>query len=238
MIDAAVNFDQSEIEKFDAMATKWWDEKGPCRPLHELNPLRLDFIQQYVSLADQHVLDVGCGGGILSEGLAIQGAHVTGIDLSQQALTVAQQHAQAHQLNITYKEIAVETLAEQQPAQFDIITCFELLEHVPDPSSIIRACAQLIKPHGHLFFSTINRNFKAYLFAILGAEYFLKLLPKGTHEYQKFIKPNELAAWLRTADIRLEKLCGMGYHPLTRQFYLTNDISVNYLAYCRENLAP
>ncbi|MGB6976619.1 MAG: bifunctional 2-polyprenyl-6-hydroxyphenol methylase/3-demethylubiquinol 3-O-methyltransferase UbiG, partial [Gammaproteobacteria bacterium] len=187
-------------------------------------------------LMDQQVLDVGCGGGILSESLAKQGANVMGIDLSQPALTVAQQHAQAEQLTIAYQQIAVETLAEQQPATFDVITCFELLEHVPDPLSVVHACAQLVKPNGYLFFSTINRNPKAYLFAILGAEYLLKLLPKGTHDYQKFIKPNELAVWLRAADVTLKTLRGIGYQFFTRQFYLTDDINVNYLAYCRKSI--
>jgi 2-polyprenyl-6-hydroxyphenyl methylase/3-demethylubiquinone-9 3-methyltransferase len=234
MADSSLNFEPAEIEKFGAMAGQWWDKKGPCRPLHELNPIRLDFIQQHVNLTGQHVLDVGCGGGILSESLVQQGAYVTGIDLSQPALTIAQQHAQAAQLNIAYHYLTVETLAEQQPATFDVITCFELLEHVPDPLSVVRACAQLVKPNGYLFFSTINRNPKAYLFAILGAEYLFKLLPKGTHDYRKFIKPNELAAWLRANDLSLEQLRGISYQPLTRQFYLTDNIAVNYLAYCRK----
>jgi 2-polyprenyl-6-hydroxyphenyl methylase/3-demethylubiquinone-9 3-methyltransferase len=231
---APSNFDPTEIKKFDTMATKWWDKKGPCRPLHELNPIRLEYIQHYVPLTGQNILDVGCGGGILSESLAKQGAHVTGIDLSPQVLAVAQQHAQTQQLDISYQHFAVETLAIQQPATFDVVTCFELLEHVPDPLSVINACAQLVKPSGNLFFSTINRHPKAYLLAIFGAEYVLKLLPKGTHDYQKFIKPSELAFWLRAAELNLEGLRGIGYQPFTRQFYLNDDINVNYLAYCRK----
>ena len=228
------NVDPAEIEKFASIAKKWWDKKGPCRPLHELNPIRLDYIQQHVPLAEQAILDVGCGGGILSESLAQHGAHVTGIDLSQEVIAVAQQHAQTQQLNISYQHLAVEALALQQPASFDVITCFELLEHVPNPLSVINACAQLIKPNGSLFFSTLNRHPKAYLLAILGAEYVLNLLPKGTHEYQKFIKPSELAGWLRIAGLNVENLRGIGYQPLTRRFYLTDDINVNYLAYCRK----
>jgi 2-polyprenyl-6-hydroxyphenyl methylase/3-demethylubiquinone-9 3-methyltransferase len=227
------NIDPQEIKAFDAQASDWWDLQGPFKTLHAINPLRLGFITNATSLSGKHVIDVGCGGGILAEGMAKQGSVVTGIDMAEQSLQIAREHAERQKLNIAYEHTTVEEKALTSPKQFDIVTCMEMLEHVPDPASIIQACATLVKPDGHLFFSTINRNAKAYLLAILGAEYCLKLLPKGTHTYEKFIKPSELASWLRPANLTITAITGIGYNPLTKQYSLTQDTDVNYLIHCR-----
>lgn len=223
------NYDTAELNKFSELAHKWWDKTSEFKPLHDINPLRLGFIDQKVSLAGKTVLDVGCGGGILSESMAQKGATVTGIDLGEKALKVAQLHSLESGINVDYRLIAVEQLAKDAPASFDVVTCLEMLEHVPDPASVVRACAQLVKPGGHVFFSTINRNPKAYLFAVVGAEYVLNMLPRGTHDYAKFIKPSELAAWVRTSDLTLTHQIGMSYNPITKHYWLDNDISVNYM---------
>lgn len=224
-----INADEQELSKFAAIAAHWWDEAGEVRTLHQVNPLRLAFIQGITNLSGKKVLDVGCGGGILTEGLAKLGAEVTGLDLNPELIEVAKLHLYESQLNIEYVLESVETLAEQRPQQYDVVTCLEMLEHVPDPVSIIKAISKLVKPQGHLFFSTLNRNAKSYLFAILGAEYVLKMLPKNTHDYAKFIKPSELSAWLRTSDAETKHLRGINYNPFTKQFSLSDDISVNYL---------
>lgn len=228
------NVDPQEIAKFDAFAASWWDTQGDFKPLHEINPLRLSFIQTYVNLNGKNVIDVGCGGGILSESMAAQGAKVTGIDLSENVLAVAKQHAKTQNLILDYQQLDVTTLAQQKAGEYDVVTCMELLEHVPDPAQIIAACAKLAKPDGKLFFSTINRNPKAYLFAILGAEYVLKLLPKGTHDYSKFIRPAEFATWSRAAGLQTKEFKGMTYRPLSKKYELTDNIDVNYLVYCEK----
>lgn len=225
------NVDPQELTKFDAFAANWWDPAGEMKALHQINPLRLSFILEKTPLAGKKVIDVGCGGGILTESLARHGADVTGIDLNARLLKVAELHKLESGVNVHYQLIAVETLAAQQPHTYDIVTCMEMLEHVPDPAAIIQACAQLAKPGGHIFFSTLNRNPKSYLFAILGAEYILKLLPKNTHDYSKFIRPAELSAWCRQAQIQPIQFRGIGYQPLNKEFRLTSDISVNYLCY-------
>ena len=226
------NFDAAELNKFSELAHKWWDKTSEFKPLHEINPLRLNYIDNVASLKDKTVLDVGCGGGILSESMAEKGAKVTGIDLGEKALKVAQLHSLDSGVTVDYQLIAVEQLAEQQPASFDVVTCLEMLEHVPDPASVVAACAKLVKPGGHVFFSTINRNPKAYLFAVIGAEYVLNMLPRGTHDYAKFIKPSELASWMRSADLSLVGQTGMSYNPLTKHYWLDSDVSVNYLMHC------
>lgn len=224
-----VNVDPAEIEKFASLAHRWWDKASEFKPLHAINPLRLNFIDGLIGLQGKRVLDVGCGGGILSESMAEKGADVTGIDLGDKALKVAKLHQLESGSKVDYRLISVEDLAKEQSASFDVVTCMEMLEHVPDPEAIVRACAQLVKPGGSVFFSTINRNPKAYLFAVIGAEYVLNMLPKGTHEYQKFIKPSELSAWARYAGLNVDQLKGMGYNPLTDRYSLGNDVSVNYL---------
>lgn len=229
------NIDPAEVAKFDQVASHWWDMQGEFKPLHEINPLRLAFIQKQGTLAGKNVLDIGCGGGILTESLAQQGAEVTGIDMSAQALAAAQRHLQGQSLAIHYEQITAEAFAAQQPATFDIVTCMELLEHVPDPASLIAACAKLVKPGGEVFFSTINRSIKAYLFAVVGAEYVLNLLPKGTHDYAKFIRPSELSNWARDAGLSMQEFAGMSYQPFTKQYQLTSDTSVNYLVYARRD---
>ncbi len=223
------NVDQAEIAKFDELAHRWWDPSGEFRPLHEINPLRLEWIERHAALAGKRVLDVGCGGGILAEGMARLGAQVTGIDLSEKALRVAQMHLGISKLEISYERKSTEELAAARPASFDVVTCMELLEHVPEPAGMVAACARLVRPGGHVFFSTINRNAKAYLFAVVGAEYVLGLLPKGTHDYQRFIKPSELARWSRDGGLRVEEVIGMTYNPLTRRYSLGADCDVNYL---------
>jgi len=223
------NVDHAELNKFAELAHKWWDKTSEFKPLHDINPLRLNYIDSAIGLKGKTVLDVGCGGGILSESMAEKGAKVTGIDLGEKALKVAQLHSLESGIEVDYKFVSVETLAAQQPESFDVITCLEMLEHVPNPASVIAACAKLVKPQGHVFFSTINRNPKAYLFAVLGAEYILNLLPRGTHDYEKFIKPSELASWARAEQLSLQGQIGMSYNPITQQYSLGADTSVNYL---------
>ena len=224
------NFDPAELAKFSDLAHRWWDPESEFRPLHQINPLRLGWIETVVSLKGLRVLDVGCGGGILADSMARKGANVLGIDLATKALKVAQLHAlEAQTQGVLYREISAEALAVEQPGSFDVVTCMEMLEHVPDPSSIVKACAALVKPGGHVFFSTINRNAKSFLFAIVGAEYVLNLLPRGTHEYAKFIKPSELASYCRSAELSLEEIKGMQYNPLSGHYWLNADSSVNYM---------
>ena len=230
----SVNVDPQEIAKFSELAHRWWDPESEFRPLHQINPLRLDWIDQRASLRGKRVLDVGCGGGILSDAMARRGADVLGIDLSSKALRVASLHAlEANTPSVQYREVSAEALAAESPSIFDVVTCMEMLEHVPDPLSVVSACAALVKPGGWLFFSTINRNPKSFLFAIVGAEYVLKLLPKGTHEYAKFIKPSELAGYCREAGLDVNESCGLEYNPLTRRYWLSGDTSVNYMLACR-----
>jgi 2-polyprenyl-6-hydroxyphenyl methylase / 3-demethylubiquinone-9 3-methyltransferase len=226
---AESNVDLAEIAKFSALAHRWWDPLGEFRPLHELNPLRLEWIAARSTLAGAKAVDVGCGGGILSEALARRGAEVLGIDLADKPLSVARLHQLESGVPVRYENVAVETLAQREPGQFDVVTCMELLEHVPDPASIVNACAALVRPGGKVFFSTINRNPKAYLFAVIGAEYLLQLLPRGTHDYAKFIKPSELARHCRAAGLEVREIRGMSYNPLSKRYTLGPDTSVNYL---------
>ncbi len=225
----STNVDYAEVAKFEALASRWWDKESEFKPLHDINPLRCNFIDEHAHLAGKRVLDVGCGGGILSESMAQRGADVTGIDMGEAPLNVAKLHALESKLNITYLQTPVEALAEQQPESFDVVTCLEMLEHVPDPASIVRACYKLVKPGGQVFFSTINRNPKAFLFAVVGAEYLLQMLPKGTHDYKKFIKPSELGTWVRQSGLQMGELVGMTYNPLTKAYKLGRDTDVNYL---------
>lgn len=229
------NADPAELQKFSELAHRWWDSTSEFKPLHEINPLRLDWIDSKASLAGKKVIDVGCGGGILSESMAERGADVTGIDLSDKALGVAKLHLLESGNKVNYELISAEDIAARQPASFDVVTCMEMLEHVPDPGSTIAACARLVKPGGHVFFSTLNRNPKSYLFAIIGAEYVLQLLPKGTHEYAKFIKPSELARDCRHAGLDVMEVIGMSYNPFTRTYSLGRDTDVNYLVHARRN---
>lgn len=226
---SGVNVDQAELQKFAELAHKWWDKNSEFKPLHEINPLRLNYIDEHAGLAGKRVLDVGCGGGILSESMSERGADVTGIDLGEKALKVAKLHQYESGAKVDYRLISVEDLAQEAPESFDVVTCMEMLEHVPDPAAVVLACASLVKPGGKVFFSTINRNPKAYLFAVLGAEYVLNLLPRGTHEYEKFIKPSELAGWARAAGLDVIGSKGMGYNPLTKHYKLNDDVSVNYI---------
>ncbi|MFM6986373.1 MAG: bifunctional 2-polyprenyl-6-hydroxyphenol methylase/3-demethylubiquinol 3-O-methyltransferase UbiG [Hydrogenophaga sp.] len=229
-----VNADPAELAKFSDLAHRWWDPDSEFRPLHQINPLRLGWIDRLVALQGLNVLDVGCGGGILSDAMARKGAQVTGIDLSTKALKVAQLHAlEAGTPNIEYREVSAEALAAEKPGQFDVVTCMEMLEHVPDPSSVVRACATLVKPGGWVFFSTINRNPKSFLLAIVGAEYLLQMLPKGTHEYAKMIRPSELAGFCRQAGLEWVQTRGLEYNPLSRRYWLSDDTSVNYLVAAR-----
>ena len=229
------NFDPAELAKFSELAHRWWDRESEFRPLHEINPIRLDWIESLIPLKGLRVLDVGCGGGILADAMARKNANVLGIDLASKALKVAQLHAlEAQTQGVEYREISAEALAAEHPGSFDMVTCMEMLEHVPDPASVVRACSTLVKPGGHVFFSTINRNAKAFLFAIVGAEYLLNMLPRGTHEYAKLLKPSELASYCRTAGLQLEELKGMQYNPLTRHYWLSADTSVNYLMASRK----
>jgi 2-polyprenyl-6-hydroxyphenyl methylase/3-demethylubiquinone-9 3-methyltransferase len=231
-----LNADPQELAKFSELAHRWWDTQSEFRPLHEINPLRLDWIEQQVRLPGKRVVDIGCGGGILSDAMARRGAQVLGIDLASKALKVAQLHAlEAQTPSIEYREVAAEALAAEMPGQFDVVTCMEMLEHVPQPASVVSACAQLVKPGGWVFFSTINRNAKAFLFAIVGAEHVLNLLPKGTHEYARFIRPSELAQWCRDAGLTLAATRGMEYNPVTRRYRLSGDTSVNFLFACRRS---
>ena len=228
------NADPTELDKFSALAREWWDPQGPMAPLHAINPLRMSFIEQYEDPEDLRVLDVGCGGGILTEALARAGASATGIDLAGDALRVASEHARAAGLDIDYREIPIETLADAEPGRYDVITCMEMLEHVPDPAAVIGACARLLKPGGRAYLSTLNRNPKSFLLAIVGAEHVLNLIPKGTHEYARFIKPSELAAWCRQAGLDVGAIKGLQYNPLTRTHKLGNDVDVNYLMRCEK----
>jgi 2-polyprenyl-6-hydroxyphenyl methylase/3-demethylubiquinone-9 3-methyltransferase len=229
------NVDQSEIDKFSALAHRWWDPTSEFKPLHAINPLRLGWIESITSLAGKKVLDVGCGGGILAESLSKAGGIVTGIDLSVKALKVAELHQLESNTSVKYRSISAEDLAKEEPKQYDVVTCMEMLEHVPDPSSVVQACATLCKPGGSIFFSTLNRNPKSYLFAIIGAEYVLRLLPKGTHEYDKFIKPSELAGFTRQAGLELLEIKGMTYNPLTQIYRLGSDTDVNYMIATRKS---
>ena len=224
-----INFDQAELNKFSELAHHWWDKTSQFKPLHDINPLRLDYIDNAISLNGKTVLDVGCGGGILSESMAEKGAKVTGIDLGEKALKVAQLHSLETGVTVDYRFISVEELAEKYPASFDVVTCLEMLEHVPNPVSVVAACAKLVKLGGHVFFSTINRNPKAYLFAVIGAEYVLNMLPRGTHDYAKFIKPSELAGFVRGANLSLQQQIGMSYNPITKHYWLDSNVSVNYM---------
>lgn len=231
MNQATQNVDPNEIAKFEALASRWWDKESEFKPLHDINPLRLNYIDERARLPGKRVLDVGCGGGILSEGLCQRGAHVMGIDMGAAPLSVAKLHGLESGIEVEYQQITVEALAEQQAGTFDVVTCLEMLEHVPDPASVIKACAKLLKPGGQLFLSTINRNPKAFLFAIVGAEHLLKMLPKGTHEYKKFIKPSELSSYVRQAKLEFQDVTGMVYNPLLKEYKLARDVNVNYLMY-------
>ena len=233
MTTAHTNVDPSEVAKFEALATSWWDTEGESKPLHEINPLRLSFIESNCKLNDKNIIDVGCGGGILSEALAKANAQVTGIDMGEMPLNIARLHALEAGLTIDYQQITAEEKALQSTAQFDVVTCMEMLEHVPDPVSVIEACSQLVKPGGDIFFSTLNRHPKAYLLAVLGAEYIMKMLPKGTHEYDRFIRPSEMASWCRQAGLEVQDITGLSYNPFTKSYSLGNDVKVNYLMHCK-----
>lgn len=229
------NVDQAEIAKFEELAHRWWDRDSEFKPLHDINPLRANYIDSHSPVAGKALLDVGCGGGILAEGMGVRGAKVTGIDMGEAPLAVAELHLFESNLEIEYQQTTAEAFAAQRPAEFDVVTCMEMLEHVPDPSSVIRACATLCKPGGDLYFSTINRSPKAYLFAIVGAEYILNMLPRGTHDYAKLIRPAEMAQWMREAGLQLVDMCGMTYNPLTRNYRLApRDVSVNYMVHARK----
>jgi 2-polyprenyl-6-hydroxyphenyl methylase/3-demethylubiquinone-9 3-methyltransferase len=231
------NVDSAEIAKFEALAHRWWDKQSEFKPLHEINPLRANYIDLHSPVAESTLLDVGCGGGILCEAMAQRGARVSGIDMGAAPLAVAELHKLESQLTINYRQCTAEALADEQAGQYDIVCCLEMLEHVPDPSSVVAACAALTKPGGDLYFSTINRNPKSYLFSIIGAEYLLQLLPKGTHNYDKFIKPSELASWLRSADLALQDITGLTYNPLSKHYRLDRkDVSVNYLVHVKKPL--
>jgi 2-polyprenyl-6-hydroxyphenyl methylase/3-demethylubiquinone-9 3-methyltransferase len=226
----SANVDPQEVAKFEALATRWWDRDGEFKPLHDINPLRANFIDELSPVASARLVDVGCGGGILSEAMAQRGAEVTGIDMGEAPLSVARKHLEISGLDIDYRQCTAEQLAAEQPAHYDVVSCLEMLEHVPDPASVVAACADLAKPGASLYFSTINRNPKAFLFAVVGAEHLLKLLPAGTHEYEKFIKPSELAAWIRAAGLQMREMTGLVYNPITRRYRLNErDVSVNYM---------
>lgn len=225
------NIDPAEIAKFDALAQEWWDPDGPMKPLHDLNPHRLSYVMHHSDIQDKKVLDIGCGAGILTESLAASGALATGLDLSPSAIAAAKQHAETNDIAVNYTCTATETYATTHKEQFDVITCMEMLEHVPDPASIIQSAVTMLKPGGSVFFSTINRNPKAFLSAIVGAEYILRLLPRGTHEYHKFIRPSELRRWATAADLTLQDMKGITYHPLQQTFSLTDNVDINYLIY-------
>ena len=227
-----MNFDPTELQKFNELSNRWWDKTGDFRPLHDINPLRLDWIAKWTALAGTNVVDIGCGGGILAESMAAKGANVTGIDLAEKAISVAEKHSAETGIAVRYLTIPVEDLASREPAQFDTVTCMEMLEHVPDPASVINACAKLVKPGGHVFFSTLNRNLKSLLFAIIGAEYILRLLPAGTHEHARFIKPAELSHLARHAGLTVEGLTGITYNPFFGCCHLSSDTSINYIMTC------
>ncbi|WP_296056424.1 bifunctional 2-polyprenyl-6-hydroxyphenol methylase/3-demethylubiquinol 3-O-methyltransferase UbiG [uncultured Amphritea sp.] len=233
--NTGANIDPQEIAKFEELASRWWDRESEFKPLHDINPLRVDFIDRIASLNSKTVLDVGCGGGILSEAMAHRGAEVTGIDMGEAPLKVARLHGLESGVNVSYRQVTVEQLATEQPEQFDIVTCMEMMEHVPDPSSIVDACSQLVKPGGYVFFSTLNRNPKSYMMAIVGAEHLLKLVPKGTHDFNKFIRPSELANWIRQSGLQSEKITGLTYNPLTKVYKLNDrDVDVNYMVATRK----
>jgi len=225
------NVDLAELAKFDSLASRWWDTEGDFKPLHEINPLRLDWIRQHINLRDCRAVDIGCGGGILTESMAVAGATVTGIDMADGPLSVARLHQHESGAEVDYRKMTAEELAANEAGEYDVVTCLEMLEHVPDPSQVIKSCAELVKPGGDVFFSTINRNPKSFLFAIVGAEYVLKLLPSGTHEYAKFIRPSELEAWARKAGLRLVSSIGMQYNPVSKEYSLGSSLDVNYLMY-------
>ena len=227
-----VNVDPSEIDKFSQLAHKWWDEESEFKPLHKINPLRLQYIDGYAQLNGKKVVDVGCGGGILTEALTKTGATTLGVDLAEKSLKIAQLHALETELqNVSYRCVSVEDLAAEQAGQYDVVTCMEMMEHVPDPASIVKACQALVKPGGHVFFSTINRNPKSYLFAIIGAEYVLRMLPKGTHDYHKFIRPSEMAHDIRNAGLTLKEMTGLHYNPITKRYWLAPNVDVNYMVH-------
>jgi len=228
MSQTHANIDSLEISKFDALASRWWDPTGEFRTLHEINPLRIEYIDSRASLKSKQVLDIGCGGGLLAEAMANRGADVTGIDMAEAPLKVAQLHLKESGLKVSYQKITAETLAVESPAHFDAVTCMEMLEHVPEPAAIVQACATLVKPGGHVFFSTLNRSAKSFILAILGAEYLLRLIPRGTHEYAKFIRPSELDQWARHAGLELRDSAGLHYNPLTRHYWLGGNMDVNY----------
>lgn len=231
------NVDSAEVAKFEALASRWWDKHSEFKPLHDLNPLRSNYIDERSPVAGKKLIDIGCGGGILSESMALRGAEVTGIDMGEAPLQVAKLHSLESGVSIDYRRITAEEIADEQAGQYDVVTCMEMLEHVPDPSSVIRACMKLCKPGGHVYFSTINRNPKAYLFAVVGAEYLLKMLPKGTHEYSKFIRPSEMSSWVRQAGLQLQNTTGLTYNPLTKHYKLNdNDVSVNYMLHTTKPL--
>lgn len=234
-LQQSINADPAEVQKFSDLAHRWWDPNSEFKPLHDINPLRLDWIDQIIGLRGKTVIDIGCGGGILSESMAAKGALVTGIDLSDKALSVAKLHLLETGQTVDYRHIAAESMATEYPSSFDAVTCLEMLEHVPDPAKTIRACATLVKPGGDVFLSTLHRNLKAYLLAVIGAEYILNILPKGTHDYAKFIKPAELVRMTREAGLDLVSIKGMSYNPLTKTYSLSNDSSVNYLVHLRRN---
>lgn len=225
-----MNHDQQELDKFQELASQWWDPQGPLKSLHDINPLRLGWVQEQAELTNKRVLDVGCGGGILTESMALTGAKATGLDLAKPLIDTAKLHALEHQVDVDYHCIDVSDFVKKHPGEFDVVTCMELLEHVPDPAALIKHCASLLKSGGKIFFSTINRNPKAYLSAIVAGEYLLRLLPKGTHDYKQFIKPSELESWCRDAGLKINKLHGMSYRPLQKRYYLCDNVSVNYLA--------
>jgi 2-polyprenyl-6-hydroxyphenyl methylase/3-demethylubiquinone-9 3-methyltransferase len=237
VIETTDNVDAAEIAKFDALASRWWDPNGEFRPLHQINPLRLDYIRQRAALDGARALDIGCGGGILAESMAANGAQVTGIDMADGPLAVARLHLAESGLEVRYRQSTAEAYAAEHAGQFDVVTCLEMLEHVPAPEDVVRACAQLVKPGGDVFFSTINRNPKAFLFAIVGAEYLLRLLPAGTHDYEKFIKPSELDDWARAAKLQLKDSTGLHYNPLTREYWLEASLDVNYMMHFRRPAA-
>lgn len=235
MTSQELNVDSAEIAKFERLAARWWDMEGEFKPLHDLNPLRANFIDERAAVAEKNLVDIGCGGGILCEAMAQRGAKVTGIDMGDAPLEVAKLHSLESGVNVDYQKTTAEQFAATHPEQFDIVTCLEMLEHVPDPAQTIAACAKLVKPGGDIFFSTINRNPKAYLLAVIGAEHVLKMLPKGTHDYDKFIRPSELAQWMRQADLELVEMSGMTYNPLTKHYKLNSkDVSVNYIVHARK----
>jgi 2-polyprenyl-6-hydroxyphenyl methylase/3-demethylubiquinone-9 3-methyltransferase len=229
------NVDAAEVAKFDALASRWWDPNGDFAPLHEINPLRLDWIRQHVSLSGAKIVDIGCGGGILAESMAASNANVTGIDMAEAPLTVARLHQHESKVDVDYRQATAEELADSEPESYDVVTCLEMLEHVPDPAQVIKACYELVKPGGHVFFSTINRNPKSFAFAIVGAEYVLKLLPVGTHEYAKFIRPSELEMWARHAGLSHQDSIGLHYNPFTKDYSLGENLDVNYLMYLQRD---